>query len=714
MKTKILALLLTLLFILTACTPGGPGGNPSGGPGGNPGGNPGGDNGGSGIGSDDTSYGEDIRDLGAYDGLFEGTAHNVNIKCISGTPGCYKVEGNTIVFTPVSAESVYSISGELSGNIVINTGDLYKFELELSGFSLVSDSTNPITVFSGDEVSIQAKKDTKNYIYDFRAAIPEDDTTSVSGAIYSEVDLEISGKGKLFVVSENNNGIHSKKDLQVKNLDLTVCCKDNALKGNDSVELETASATLIATTGDCIKTTNSDISSKGNQRGTVSVLGGSYDLYAACDGIDAAYNVVIDGIDTALNIYTDRYSNYSEEVVAVSGDVYYIRFNYSDYKYSVQYYNSDDDYLWVNADYHSTVSGGRSQYYYYSFPKNNDYAKIRFFMYSSDMEQGQDTDYVVCSEYITQNDAFDTIALSLLGSYIYYDWTNYSTTVSGGFGGPGGPGGPGGGMDAGNTDKGDHSTKGIKCANEISILAGKVNVKAYDDALHANSDIALENGTTPTGDINISGGSITIYSNDDGIHADGDLSVNNASLNIINSYEGMEGRTVNILGGSISVVAKDDGINGTITSGAAVRISGGMLYVYCGGDGIDSNSRSSYGGILFSGGKTLVVSTSGGNSAIDSEAGYSFSGGSVVAVMPRGRMSGEATRCQNFSSVGKTFDISLSKGGYLVCTVGSDTLTARMSAGFSALVVILGDSSASASAGSSSSHNLSEGEFIWE
>ena len=713
MKKRLIALILIIAtLLLCGCKKNnnenqGPGGNL---PGGNPpGGNIPGGNGQAGITDDESSFGEDLKDLGAYDGLFEGEARDVTIKCVSGTPGCYKVEGNTIAFTPIGEESVYSISGTFSGNIVINTGNTYKFELELSGFSLVSDSTNPITVFSGDEVSIQAKKDTQNFIYDMRDAIAEDDTTSVSDAIYSEVDLEISGKGKLSVISENNKGIHSKKDLQVKNLNLLVSCKDNALKGNDSVELENATATLIATAGDSIKTSNSDISSKGNQRGTVYVNGGSYNIYSACDGIDAAYDVIVDGAETVLNIFTDKYSNYSDETVDVSDTVNYIRFNNNSYKYSVKFYNSDDDFVWVNAEYHSAVSGGRNTYYYYSYPKMTDYAKIQFFMYSSDMEQGQDTNYLVCSEYLTPHTGYDTLALSSRGSSIYYDWTNYSTTV----GGPGGPGGPGGGMDAGNTDKGDHSTKGIKAANNITLNSGNVNIKSYDDSLHAKSGEVLENGASSIGNITVNGGCLTVYSNDDGIHAEGSLVINNGDVSVINSYEGLEGTSVKITGGNVSVIAKDDGINGTVTSGASITVNGGIVYVYCGGDGLDSNSRTSYGGIVFSGGKTLIVSTSNGNSAIDSEAGYSCTGGSVVAVMPQGGMSSEATRCQNFSSVGKSFNLSLSKGGYLVCGIGSNNLTARMSTSMSAFVVVLGNSGATASAQSSSSYTLSEGEFIW-
>ena len=699
MKRKIIALILLLALTLTGCKKNNDKNGPA---------NDGG------ITNDNTSYGEDLKDLGAYDGFFEGEKSDIVVNCVSGTPGCYKLEGGVLTFTSVSEDSVYSVAGKLSGSIVIDIGDDFKFDLELVGFSLVSSESNPILILSGDEVDIQAKKDTKSFIYDTRAAIPEDDTTSLSGAIHSEVDLDIGGKGSLTVVSENNNGIHSKKDLQVKNLNLTVSCKDNALKGNDSVSLEGATATLIATVGDCIKTTNSDISSKGNQRGTVSVISGSYELYAACDGIDAAYDVVIDGEDTELNIYTDRYSNYSEEVTTVSDNLLFIRFNYSDYNYSVKYYNSDSDYLWVNAEYHSTASGSRYNYYYHSFPKNADYSKLQFFIYDNTMTQGQESDYVAKSDYITISDAYDTLALSVRGQYLYYDWTNYTTSVSDGFGGMG-PGGMGpGGMDGGNTDKGDHSTKGIKAANQITLSGGNINIKSYDDALHANADVALENGETPTGNLPVNGGSLTVYSNDDGLHADGSVTVNGGSVNVVSSYEGIEGNVVNLLGGNVYVIAKDDGVNATATSGTSITVGGGLLYIYCGGDGIDSNSRTSYSGIAFTGGKSLIISTSGGNSAIDSEQGYSYSGGSVVALMPRGAMTNEATHCANFSSIGKWADISISAGQFLVAEIGGDKLTAKMSAGISGYAILLGDSGASVSAKSSSSHELKEGEFIWE
>ena len=724
MKIRLTALLLCFILLLTGCRKGNTDGDETGNNQGNPDSSETGTQGEvADLGDDSKTFGESLDDLGAYDGYFEGESVDIVVECVSGTKNAYKLEGTTLTFMAISEETVYSISGTFRGNIIIDVGDSYKFELELHGLSLVCNSTNPITVISGDEVAIKAKKDTKNYIYDMRSAIDSTDETLYSGAIHSDVDLEIGGKGELTVVSENNNGIHSKDDLQIKNLTLYVACIDNALKGNDGVEIEGGNTTLIASGGDCIKTSNSDISEKGNQRGSISIVGGTHTLYAACDGIDAAYNVSIDESTTVLKIYTDKYSNYSKKVTANSSDTNYIRFTSNKYYYSVKYYNSDTDYVWVNAEYHSKVSGSRSTYYYYSYPKMPDYAKQQFFIYESEAQRGQESEYLVASEYLTQNNAYDTFALTQSYNGLGYQWTNYTTNIQeGGFGGgrPGGPGGPGGGgmggpggMGEGNTDKGEYSTKGIKAANEIVINNGTVNIKSYDDAIHANNDGSLENGATPLGNVTINGGTITAYSNDDGLHADGTLSIKAGTVSVTNSYEGVEGTTVNISGGYVSVNAKDDGINATTTSGTAIAISGGTVYIYCTGDGIDSNSRTSYQGIVFSGGNTVVISNSNGNSAIDTEQGYAYEGGAVIAIMPRGGMSNEATHCQNFSSVGKSTQTSLTSGSYLVVGIGDTTATIKMPATINALVITLGDSSPSITTESTASVTLDENGVAW-
>jgi hypothetical protein len=712
MEIRIFALLLCLVLLLTGCSGNNQNGDETGGNQGNPDSSETGTQGDvADLGDDNKTFGDSLDNLGVYDGYFESASTDIEVKCISGTDKAYKLEGTTLTFTTIGEETVYSISGTFRGNIVIDVGDSYKFDLELHGLSIVCNSTNPIIIKSGDEVAIQAKKDTKNYIYDMRTAIDSTDETLYSGAIHSDVDLEIGGKGELTVVSENNNGIHSKDDLQVKNLTLLVACIDNSLKGNDGVEIEGGNTTLIASGGDCIKTSNSDISEKGNQRGSISIVGGTHNLYAACDGIDAAYNATVDDSTTVLNIYTDKYSNYSKEVTATSSDVNYIRFTSNKYYYSVKYYNSDTDYTWVNAEYHSKVSGGRTSYYYYSYPKMPDYAKQQFFIYEIEAERGQEEEYLVKSDYLTPNSGSDTFALTQSYNGLSYQWTNYTTKVQeGGFGG--GPGGFGG-MGDGNTDKGDHSTKGIKAANEIIINNGTVNIKAYDDAIHANNDTTLENGASPLGNVTVNGGNITAYSNDDGLHADGILSISAGTVSVTNAYEGLEGTQVSISGGYVSVNSKDDGINATTTTGTAIAISGGTVYIYCTGDGIDSNSRTADVGIVFTGGKTVVISNSGMNSALDTENGYTYTAGSVVAIMPQGGMSSESTHCDNFSSVGAKKNVSVSNGGYLVVGIGNTTATIKMPVSLSAIVVVLGDKSPSITNEGSTAEMLDDNGVAW-
>ena len=166
-------------------------------------------------------------------------------------------------------------------------------------------------------------------------------------------------------------------------------------------------------------------------------------------------------------------------------------------------------------------------------------------------------------------------------------------------------------------------------------------------------------------------------------------------MTIENAYEGIDGTFVRISGGSVSVTSSDDGVNATTRSGEAIVISGGNVYVYARGDGLDSNSTSSYAGILFSGGTTVVISASNGNSAIDSERGYKYTGGSVLAVASSGGMSGETTNCQNFSSIATKTNLSLKSGQNVTVTVnGASVMSMTMPVNMSAMVVYLGSNSA--------------------
>ncbi|MBQ8258104.1 MAG: carbohydrate-binding domain-containing protein [Clostridia bacterium] len=712
--------------------------------------------------TEDTVIGEtaEVTDIG-FEHVKENIETNLQVICTEGTPNAYTLENGVLTFSGLTSDSIYTIKGDLGGHIVVDAGE-FKFELVLEGALIQSNNESPIVVTGGDKFTLTAKKDTTNFIYDLREAVDSSLEGVHSGALHVECDMQVGGKGSLTVESQNNNGIHTKDDLEVKNLNLTVTCIDNALKGNDSVSVESGNIVLISRGGDGIKTSNSDISDKGNQRGDVSISGGKIEIYSASDGIDASHDVIVDGT-AELNIYTDKFSEYSEEVTAVSESVYYIRYASNQYNFAVKYTNDAGESVWKSAKLESgTDMGGMPQEtqpvgdqgtppagdqgtppvgfgggmqggkqpggsrpgkpgsqgqqvamgFVYEVDKPAGYTKMQIFAYTAG-QKPENGEYTVASQVVSVNESYDLIELTENGSAFEVRWTNYSMAQgAGGFPGMGGgrPGGGGMGGFGGNSQKSDHSAKGIKAANEIVINGGNIFIKAYDDGIHANADTVLENGKNPTGNVTVEGGILSIYSNDDAMHADGVLTISSGDVGITNSYEGIEGNRVVISGGDISVRSSDDGINSQSTSGTGIEIKGGTLYIYASGDGIDANSRDSYKGIIFSGGNTVVISTSGGNSAIDTERGYDYTGGYVLALMPSGGMSSEAKHCRNFDSIAQSTSLRLNSGEYL--TIG-DILTIKMPTSVNGLVIFIGDKNAKISSSASSDANVDESGVKW-
>lgn len=529
----------------------------------------------------------------------------------------------------ITAAGEYTASGKLSeGQLRVEAGEEDEVTLILSGASVSCSTDSPIYVLTAGKFTLKAADGTYNEVLDTRSArvssSADDEDTEGGGTIYAKCDMTVSGSGSLLVTGGYNNAVHSTKDLKVKNVTLKATAVNNALKGKDSVEITSGQLILVSTGGDGIKTSDSDVSEKGNQRGSISISGGNIVIYAACDGIDAACNAEISG-DCSLAVYTDTYSDYSGDVASGSTSEFYVvvgtSYYSSSYKFAVYYYNSDGSGVWVDAEYYTDVSSGRTRYYGLLVKAPGGYESCDIYRFKSDATYSTSTYDAKCAVGTVNSSMNAYLIQSLSSSTMSGDWVNLSTSSGGG---------PGG---SGNSNKSTHSAKGIKAANEIIISGGTVEIYSNDDGLHANNDTTLGSGEKGLGNITFSGGSVTVTCSDDGAHADNVINVNAGYINIVKSYEGIEGNVININGGKVYVYASDDGLNAP--SGNAtplINITGGYLDVTTASgdtDGIDSN-----GSLTVSGGFVLVK---GGSSSgqvagsIDVEKTVTVTGGTVVA-----------------------------------------------------------------------------------
>ncbi|MBR5721726.1 MAG: carbohydrate-binding domain-containing protein, partial [Clostridia bacterium] len=220
--------------------------------------------------------------------------------------------GEDGVYT-ISSAGTYMLKGSLEGQIIVDAGDDDEVVIELSGVTITCDTDSPIKILNADKVEISAKKDTENVINDKRTPGSGDDTQG-KGAIYAKCDLKLKGKGTLVISAGYNNGIHTTKDLEIKNLTLKVTAYNNALKGDDSVTVTSGTVVAISTNGDGVKTENTDVSKKGVTRGDIVISGGTFTVYAAGDGFQAAHNFVLtseDGEIPTVTVYTGSYSGYT-------------------------------------------------------------------------------------------------------------------------------------------------------------------------------------------------------------------------------------------------------------------------------------------------------------------------------------------------------------------------------------------------------------------
>lgn len=242
----------------------------------------------------------------------------------------------------------------------------------------------------------------------------------------------------------------------------------------------------------------------------------------------------------------------------------------------------------------------------------------------------------------------------------------------------------GGGSGTGIGDEDDG--KGIKAGTALTLEGGSYILDCADDAVHSNGNV-----TVTAGDFQVSSG-------DDAFHADETLAVSGGEIDILTSYEGLEGTAVEVSGGRIRLVSSDDGVNaaggmdgsgfgrggafGGANSDSYIDISGGYLVVNAGGDGLDSNGSAS-----ISGGTVIVSSTGQGDGALDYDGSFSVTGGTLLAAGSGGMAQAPSQAGQYTVVLG--FDSTLPAGTYISLAGAENEHVFQLAAAANHLVVSL-------------------------
>ena len=535
--------------------------------------------------------------------------------------------------TIITEAGTYTYTGEINNQIYINAPDS-DVELVFNGATLSYSENSPIYVAACNKIEIKAEKSTTNTINDNRETWNEDVDGQGKGAIYVvDGDLKLKGAGSLTVNANYYNGIHGKDDVTIQKQKLTINAVNHGVKGNDSITV--SSGTIkITCGGDGFKTENTDVSSKGKQRGNVTINGGTFTINSWGDAIDAAYDAVFEELDDQTISYTaktNKYSSYDGQTIDVSTDKLYLSMNstaYSSGNYTYACYINE---AWYKATYVGSQGGGGQTKYIYQVEHPSSATSFTLYRFSGkNVTEFSLENYAAKSDTKAFNANYDMVSVSVSGTTISLGrWSNYSAG--------GGGWGPGGGSE-GNTDKADSSAKGIKADNAVQIISGTIDLKTYDDGIHANNDGGtLENGEEPLGNVEISGGNITVDASDDGLHADGTLSISGGIINVTNAYEGLEGNIIYVSGGQSTVFATDDGVNASSgNSTPQIIVSGGLLDVTVNSsgdtDGIDSNGtyKQTGGVVLVRGPGSASGGMGGGSFALDAEASITINGGTIA------------------------------------------------------------------------------------
>lgn len=200
----------------------------------------------------------------------------------------------------ITEKGIYTLTGEINGQVIINTTGNVK--LILDNVSITSQSGPCILVQEADNVEIYTSEDSTNILTDSSNYTNYEEE---NGTIFSHDDLILSGDGVLNITANYEDAIVSKDDLTITSGTYIIDSKDDGIRGKESVYI-TGGEFTIKSLGDGIKATNDTETDKGN----IVIDDGKFNIISDLDGLQSENKIVINNGE--FNITTGGGSSNSQ------------------------------------------------------------------------------------------------------------------------------------------------------------------------------------------------------------------------------------------------------------------------------------------------------------------------------------------------------------------------------------------------------------------
>lgn len=192
----------------------------------------------------------------------------------------------------IVAGGVYRLQGVLAdGQVLVQTDESQIVWLIFDGVTLQNSSGSPLVLAKAQQVYLVLADGSQNFVSDaVNYTFPDAQTDEPNAAIFSKVNLSISGSGALTVTGNYNDAIVSKDALLIEGGNLAIAAADDGIRGKDSLIILGGTLNVTAQ-GDGLRADEDSDPAKGY----LLIESGSFTVTAGGDALSAQTDAIVRG-----------------------------------------------------------------------------------------------------------------------------------------------------------------------------------------------------------------------------------------------------------------------------------------------------------------------------------------------------------------------------------------------------------------------------------